>query len=112
MIVDLDKFIPEEKKIILGGEEFDITFVPYETSLMVYEAMPILEKLENKQMLVKEEYDAIFNIIYEVFNSCKEVDKKWLRKQINWTRFQELMPVIFSAIFGTSKKNEMAKEDI
>jgi hypothetical protein len=111
-VLDLDILKPDEKIIKLGGKEFDITFVPYDIALSVVDAAPALKKLEDKQLPTKEEYNSIFNIILEIFQSCDEdIDKKWLRKQINWERFQELMPVIFQAIFGVSKKNETANEE-
>jgi hypothetical protein len=108
-VLDLDILKPEEKKIILGGKEFDITFIPYDIALSVVDAAPALKKLEDKQLPTKDEYEKIFNIIFEIFHECDEtIEKKWLRRQINWERFQELMPVIFSAIFGVTKKNEKA----
>jgi len=107
VVLDLDIFKPEEKSIKLGNKEFDITEIPYEFSLMVYESMPILKKLEAGEILSPEEYERFFNIIYGIFHNCDEtVDRKWLKNKITWERFGQLMPVLYSAIFSSSKKNE------
>ena len=106
-VLDLDKFVPEEKIVKLGNKEFDITVVPFEISLQIYDLIPMIQNLE-KGEITEEDYDKLFNILYRILkNSNDEIDEKWLRKQINLSRFKELMPFIFSSVFGDeSKKNE------
>lgn len=112
VVLDLDILQPEEKKVKLGGKEFDLTYIPYEFSLMVYEILPILQKLEERQLLTTAEYEKLFNITFGIFHNCDEtIDRKWLKDKINWERFGELMPILYSAIFASSKKNEKANKE-
>ena len=112
-VLDLDKFVPEPKSLKLGGREFDITLIPFEITLRMYEILPVMEKMEKAQTISVEDYNRIFTVIYEALKfSDAELDEKWLRKQINSKRFNELVPFIFSAIFDDGKKNSAEGDDL
>lgn len=108
-VCDLEKFCPEKKIIKLGGREFDISVIPFEITLKMYEILPIMEKLEQSQVMTKEDYDKIFVLIYETLKlSDDDLEEKWVRRHITTARFNEIVPFIFSALFDDGKKNEEA----
>lgn len=112
MVLDLDAFTGEPKKIKLGGKEFDLSFIPFEVSLKIYSLIPEMEKMQEGRTITVEDYDKILATVLEVLRISDEtVDEKWLRKQINLKRFNPLITFIFSAVFDEGKKNESAEVD-
>lgn len=111
MVLDLDTFSGEPKKIKLGGKEFDLSFIPFEVSLRIYSLIPEMEKMQEGRSITVEDYDKILAVILEVLRiSDESVDEKWLRRQINLKRFNPLLTFIFSAVFDEGKKNDEAEE--
>ena len=110
-VLDLDKFLPEEKILKLGGREFDITTVPFIITLQVYEVIPIMTKIEQAISIPVEDYEKLLDVIFKVLQvSSPDLDRKWLEKNINIQRFNELMPFIFTALFDDGKKKETPVE--
>ena len=106
-VLDLDKFKPEERSIKIDSKVFDLTFIPFDISLEMYELIPVLQKLEETKKIEKEDYLKFLKIYAEIFKLSDEtITFDWLRKRTNMERFNEMTPTIFAAIFATSKKNE------
>lgn len=112
MVLDLDAFSVEPKKVKLGGKEFDLSFIPFEVSLRIYSLIPEMEKMQEGRTITNDDYDKILAVLVEVLKISDEtVDEKWLRRQINLKRFNPLITFIFSAVFDEGKKNETEDVD-
>ena len=112
-VLDLDKFCPEPKSIKLGGKEFDVTMIPFELTLKLYELIPTMQKLEDTKKIEVEDYNKILKLILDILQLTDEtITFKWLTRQINIERFNEITPFIFSAIFDSSKKKSESVDDL
>lgn len=110
-VLDLDKFIPEQSKIHLGGKEFDITLVPLGVTLQAYEVIPVMSKIEKSESITDEDLEKLMSVIYKVLKvSDESITLEWLTRHIDFTRFNEIMPFIFDAIFSLKKKVEKEEE--
>jgi hypothetical protein len=105
-VLDLDKFLPEEKILKLGGKEFNLTLIPAELTLRFYDLIPIMERLEKDKTINNNDYDIILKLIFDILKLSNEIDFDWLKKQLNIERFNRIITYIFNALFDTSKKNE------
>ena len=112
-VLDLDKFCPESKSIKLSGKEFDVTMIPFELTLKLYELIPTMQKLEDTKKIEVEDYNKILTLILDILQLTDEsITFKWLTRQINIERFNEITPFIFSAIFDSSKKKPESEDDL
>lgn len=111
-VLDLDKVIPEPRTITLEGKIFDITRIPFETALKVYDLIPILSKTESGTV-DKEDYKSILDLLTEILHNCDNtITYDWVRNVIDIKRFREIMPFVTSAIFeDLTKKNEKEAEE-
>lgn len=107
LVLDLDQFIPEEKVITLKGKSFNISEIPFELTLQVYDVLPTMTCLSEGKQVTKEDFDKIFKLIYSIFKiSDPELEESWLKKLITLRRFNEIVPFIFQAMFDDGKKKE------
>lgn len=107
-VLDLNIVKPEHKEITIDDKTFDITIIPAEFAFETYEFIPLIDKLEKTQKLEKDEFMKLLDMYFRIFKSIDDsIDYEWLRKRVNFEIFNKITPVIFSAIFATSKKNEV-----
>jgi hypothetical protein len=107
LVLDLDIFKEEEKKLKFGGKEFDLSVIPFEISLQFYELTPVFQKIDDKQKLEREDYGKIISAITDLLRVSDEtIDKNWVSKRIDIKRFSPLITFIFQALYGDAKKND------
>lgn len=110
-VLDMDIMCPEEKKIILGGIEFDLTIIPWEIGLRIYDLMPALTELEESGKISSEDYNKFMGIATDIFKLTDEsITQEWLTRQISYERFVGMLPMLTKAVFATSKKNEVEED--
>lgn len=109
LVLDLDTFVAEPRTLKLGGKDFDLSIIPFEYSLRMYDLIPVVEKLDKSERLAPEEYAQLIDLFALILG----VDRVWLNKQINATRFTEITSFIFRAMYEDGKKNgtEQGKTD-
>lgn len=111
LIRDYDILKTEPKEIKLGGKTFDLSNVPFEVSLRVYDLMPIMEKISTAKKVDRESYDIIVSVVSELLHfKDAEVDELWVRKEITLKNFNFITQDILSAIFDDGKKNEVIQD--
>lgn len=112
-VLDLRTVVPEKKEITIDDRTFDITIIPAEFAFETYDFIPLIDKLEKTQRLERDEFLKLLDMYFRIFKSLDDsIDYEWLRKRVNFEIFGKITPVIFNAIFATSKKNEGAGEDL
>ena len=113
LVLDLDIFKDEEKKLKFGGKEFDLSVIPFDVSLQFYELIPIFNKIDAKQNIDRDDLDKITIAITDLLKVSDEtIDKAWVKKRVDIKRFNPLITFIFEALYGTgdAKKNSEADE--
>jgi hypothetical protein len=111
LIRDYDILKSEPKEVKLGGKTFDLSNVPFEVSLRVYDLLPIMEQIGINKKVDKDSYNMIVSIIAELLHfQDAEVDEKWLRKEMTLKNFNLITQDVLTAIFDDGKKNEEIKE--
>lgn len=111
LVLDLDVFKEEEKKLKFGGKEFDLSLIPFDISLQFYELTPIFAKIDDKQKLERDDYDKIISAITELLKTSDEtIDKNWVRKRVNIEKFGKLVTFIFQVLYDTKKNEEQEGE--
>jgi hypothetical protein len=111
LIRDYDVLKSEPKEVKLGGKTFDLSNVPFEVSLRVYDLLPIMQTIGENKKVDKESYNTIVSVITELFKfRDPEVDELWLRKQMTLKNFNMITEDVLTAIFDDGKKNEETKE--
>jgi hypothetical protein len=66
-VYDLNKFKKEPISIIIGDRTFNITKIPFDISLELYELIPVFQEMEKSKVIKKEDYLKILNIFYSIF---------------------------------------------
>ena len=106
-VLDLDLFVPEPKDIKLGGKTFDITFIPFGIEIQLLTMIPQLNIIEANDNLPIEDAEKMIDLIYQVLKISDEtLEKSWVVKRITTSRFNQIFPLIYTAIFDTGKKKE------
>jgi hypothetical protein len=107
LVLDLDVFKDEEKKLKFGGKEFDLSTIPFDVSLQFYELIPVFNKIDEKKNVDREDFDKIISAITDLLKSADEtIDKAWVKKRVDIKRFNPLITFIFEALYGDGKKKE------
>jgi len=106
-VLDLDKFIPDENKIKLGGKEFDLTFIPAEYGFRLQNMMDALLEMEKSGKLSEEDSKVLMNIVFDILQEKDEsVELAWFRKHMTHHRLIKFLPRLANAVFGIKKNGE------
>lgn len=112
-VLDLDKFVPEKREIVLDGKTFDITFIPMELTLRFCELAPAMGKIEKSEKVEHGEFSKLLDLIYDIFKvSDESLEKRWLVRRLTLHRFNEILPEIALACFDDGKKKAGDGEQI
>jgi hypothetical protein len=113
LVLDLNEFKPQERKICLSDKEFDLTFIPFEISIQYYDLLPAMQAMSENKKIEISDFEKVFELIYSMFKiSVPDLDKEWLRKEINFARMIKLLPYLSEAIFDDGKKKEPIQTQI
>ena len=111
-VLDLDVLKPEERKLTLGGKEFDLTEIPM---ILASEFMDMREEMMTivtDETINREVYLKIMDLFARILQlSHPDIDRDWLVKRITISRLKPFLDFILESIIGVKKNEDEEPED-
>jgi predicted trehalose synthase len=111
-VLDLDVIKPEERKLKLGGKEFDITIIPMNLAVEFLEMREEIIGMVTENSMNRVTYEKVMDLFSRILQiSHSDIDKTWLMNKMSMQRLKPFLDEMLEAIIGSKKNEESVTEE-